>query len=294
MNRIYGLSLVFFLALALAACGVETQISQQVDPEKLIPGQANFIAKVRVAEILRDLDLGSFYDRAPKSSDDPESFDDLLDLALGETGVDIRAFETAILFGDLSREDEFVGALARGRFEQVTLLAALENSGKVRLVSEVYKGQEIHVGDAEDQTLALGFLSDEVLLIGTVPAVQAVIDVHVGDSQPASGKVVDSLEGLGDPLFKMAMAVPPEAMAKLEDETGDNAFVPIAFEALQDLDLVTLVVDRPGLDLKIEAQLSFTNPDSATEIGDALIGFRALAKVFVTGSLRTPGRAGGR
>ncbi len=282
MNRIYGLSLVFFLALVLAACngGTGTDVSQQVDPERLIPEQANFIAKVQVGEILRDLDLESFYNRAPKSSDDPQSFEGLLDLALGETGVDPREFETAIIFGDMSREDEFVGAMAKGRFEQATLLAALEKHGETKLVSEDYKGQEIHVGNTDDQTLALGFLSEEILLIGTVPAVQAVIDVQVGDRQPVSGKVVDSLEALGDPLFKMAMAVPPEALAKLDEEMGDGGFVPIAFEAVRDLDLVTLVVDRPGADLKIAAQLSFTNPDSAAEIGNTLIGFLALAKGF--------------
>ena len=280
MNRIYGLSLVFFLTLILSACGGETAVSKQVDPERLIPQQANFIAKVQVGEILRDLDLESIYDQAPKGSDDPQSFDDMLDLALGETGVDPRAFETAIIFGDVSREDEFVGAMAKGRFEQATLLAALEKHGETELVSEIYKGQEIHVGTTNDQTLALGFLSNEVLLIGTVPAVQAVIDVQAGDSQPVSGKVVDSLEALGDPLFKMAMAVPPEALAKLDEEMGDGGFVPIAFEAVRDLDLVTLVVDRPGEDLKIAAQLSFTNPDSAAEIGNTLIGFLALAKGF--------------
>jgi len=280
MNRIYGLSLVILLALVLSACNGGPELSQEVDPDRLIPAQANFIAKVQVADILRDLELESFYDRAPKSSDDPQSFEDMLDLALGETGIDLREFQTAIIFGDMSREDEFVGAMAKGRFEQATLLAALEKQGETKLVSEIYKGQEIHVGNTDDQTLALGFLSDEVLLIGTVPAVQAVIDVQVGDRQPASGKVVDSLEALGDPLFKMAMVVPPEALAKLDEEMGDGGFVPIAFEAVRDLDLVTLVVDRPGADLKIAAQLNFTNSDSAAEIGNTLIGFLALAKGF--------------
>ena len=281
MIRICGLSLVLFLALVLAACNGGTQVSQQLDLDRLIPQQANFIAKVRVGEILRDLDFYSFYDRAPKGSGDPPSLEDLLDLALGETGVDLREFESAIIFGDVSREDEFVGAMAKGRFEQATLLAALEEHGEIKLVSKVYKGQEIHVGDTGGRPLALGFLSDQVLLIGTVPAVQAVIDVRVGDQPPASGKVVDRLERLGDPLFKMALAVPPEALAKLQEEMGDGAgFMPIAFEAVRDLEVVTLVVDRPGADLKIEAQLNFTNLDSAAEIGNTLIGFLALAKGF--------------
>ena len=280
MNRIFGLSLVVLLALVLAACKGGAEVSQQVDPERLIPQQANFIAKVQVGQILRDLDLASFYEGAPKGSDDPQGFEDLLDLALGESGVDFRELETAIIFGDVSQEDEFFGAMAKGRFEQAKLLAALAEYGEMELVPEFYKGQEIHIGLTEDQTLALGFLSDEVLLIGTVPAVRAVIDVKVGDSQPASGKVVRSYEALGDPLFKMALAVPPEALAQLEDEMGDG-FIPIAFEAAQDLDLVTLVVDRLGADLIIKAQLGFTNPDSAAEIGNAIIGLLALAKLFV-------------
>ena len=149
------------------------------------------------------------------------------------------------------------------------------------MVAQDYKGQKIHVGDTvEGHALALGFLSDEVMLIGTVAAVNAVIDVHVGDRQRASGKVVDSLNALGDPLFKMAIAVPPEAMAKLEEEMGGDNFVSIPFEALQDLEVVTLIVDRPGLDLLIESQMNFTHPDSATKIGNTLIGFLALAKVF--------------
>ena len=281
MNRIYGLSLGFIVTLVLAACGGGTEMSGPVDPERLIPEQANFIAKVNVGEIFRDPDLESFYNQVPNSSDDPQGFEDLLDLALGQTGVDLREFESAILFGDVSRDDEFFGAIARGRFEQATLLAALENSGEIALKSEDYKGQEIHVGDRDDHTLALGFLSDELLLIGTIPAVQAVIDVQVGDRPPASGQVVDSFESLGDPLFKMALVVQPEALAKLEDGIGGGSqMLPIGSVAAQDLDLVTLLVDRPGADLRVEARLSFTNPDSAVEISNRLNGFLALGKTF--------------
>ena len=282
MCRIWGLSLVFFLVLALAACGGDSDvssISKQVDPDRLIPAQANFIAKVQVGQILRDLDLVILFSGSPKGSDYPQGIEEFMELAR-KTGVDLREFETAIIFGDLSREDKFVGTMAKGSFEQATLLAAFENDGEMELVPEFYKGQEIHVDDTKDNPLALGFLSDEVLLIGTVPAVRAVIDVQVGDSRPATGKMVASYEALGDPLFKMAMVVPPEALAQLEEEMGDGGFVPIAFEAVQDLDLVILVVDRPGLDLKIEAQLSFNNPDSAAEIGNTLIGFLALGKAF--------------
>ena len=51
-------------------------------------------------------------------------------------------------------------------------------------------------------------------------------------------------------------------------------------EAMEKLDVATLVVDRPGADLNIEAQLRFSNSDSAADIGNTLIGFLVLAKGF--------------
>ena len=90
----------------------------------------------------------------------------------------------------------------------------------------------------------------------------------------------DSYRDLGQPLFKMAMDVPPEALDEL-DNAGSGGFMPFSVEALRDLDVVTMVIDRPGDDLKIEAQLNFTNGESAEEIGNTLVGFLALAKGFV-------------
>jgi len=129
--------------------------------------------------------------------------------------------------------------------------------------------------------MALSFLGDDVLAVGTLEPVQDVIDVWQGKMDRASGKVLDSYRGLGDPLFKMAMAVPPEALADLEEGMGDGGFVPFSMRALRELDVFTLVVDRPGDDLKVEAQLNFTNGESAEEVGNTLVGLLTMAKGFV-------------
>lgn len=272
--------LTLIAVLFLAACSVESTSSERVDPEQLIPASANFIAQVRVADILRDVDFETLYRQAPKDADDPQNLGELLDQAVGETGIDFREFDTAILFGDISRREESVAAIVEGRFDQARLIQAIEKYGETSLTLQDYQGQEIHVGESDDQTLGLSFLSDDVLVVGTLGAVQAVIDVQQGNMDRASGKVFDTYQDLGQPLFKMAMDVPPEALAEL-DAAGSGGFMPFSVEALRDLDVVTMVVDRPGDDLKVEAQLNFTNGESAEEIGNTLVGLLALARGFV-------------
>ncbi len=272
--------LALIAALFLTACEVGSTSSELVEPEQLIPANANFIAQVRVADFLRDVDFESLYRQTPKSDDDPQNLGELLDQAVGETGIDFREFNTAILFGDVSQREESVAAIVEGGFDQARLVQAIEEYGEASLTLQDYQGQEIHVGESEDQTVALSFLSDDVLVVGTLGAVQAVIDVQQGNMARASGKVFDSFQDLGQPLFKMAMDVPPEALAEL-DNAGSGGFMPFSVEALRDLDVVTMVIDRPGADLKVEAQLNFTNGDSAEEIGNTLVGLLAMAKGFI-------------
>jgi hypothetical protein len=80
----------------------------------------------------------------------------------------------------------------------------------------------------------------------------------------------------------MALTVPPEAMTELEDSFGDAegfGMMP-AMTAVRDLDTVSLVVDKPGSDLKMEAQMEFLNAESATKMGNTLDGFLKLAAGF--------------
>lgn len=273
--------LALIAALFLTACDAGgSASSERVDPEQLIPANANFIAQVRVADILRDVDFESLYRQTPKSADDPQNLGELLDQAVGEIGIDFREFDTAIFFGDVSQREESVAVIVEGGFNQARLIQAIEEYGETPLTLQDYQGQDIHVGESDGQTVGLSFLSDDVLVMGTLGAVQAVIDVQLGNMARASGKVFDSYQDLGQPLFKMAMDVPPEALDEL-DNAGSGGFMPFSVEALRDLDVVTMVIDRPGDDLKIEAQLNFTNGESAEEIGNTLVGFLALAKGFV-------------
>jgi hypothetical protein len=89
-------------------------------------------------------------------------------------------------------------------------MAAVREQDEHIFTSMDYKGRQIHVGQNEEDTMSLSFLEDNTLIMGTLPAVQAVIDVPEGDQARVSGKVYNTFVGLGDPLFSMALAVPPK------------------------------------------------------------------------------------
>jgi predicted small lipoprotein YifL len=112
MRRALPLFFVLTFLLALTACGSAGPGAALKD---LVPAEANLIAQVQVSEILQDPDLATLYDQTPKNPGDPQTFQELLVQTQEETGIDFRQFNTAILFGDITRDNEYFGVIAQGR-----------------------------------------------------------------------------------------------------------------------------------------------------------------------------------
>jgi hypothetical protein len=190
MRRALSLSFVFVALVILTACG---SAAPGATAQDLVPPWANFFAQVQVSQILQDSDIATLYDQTPKGPDDPQTFQELLDKAQQESGIDFRQFSAAILFGDISRDDEYFGVIAKGQVNQEQFLSAMQEQSEHPFTSIDYKGRQIHVSQHEEDTPALSFLGDNTLVMGTLPAVQAAIDVQEGDQPRVSGKVYDTL-----------------------------------------------------------------------------------------------------
>lgn len=137
LQRFLSLALVLVIPLFLAACGSLTQSS---DSTNLVPANANLIAQIQVSRILEDSDFQALYQKAPKSSDDPQTFEELLAKGQEETGIDFRKFTTATLFGDVTQDDEYFGVIARGPVNEQLLVAALNASSDIVVSTEEYNG----------------------------------------------------------------------------------------------------------------------------------------------------------
>jgi hypothetical protein len=279
MKGLFSLSLVLATVAFLMACGGSARTGLA---REMVPSNANLIAQVQVAKLLQDADFQSLYQQAPKGIGEPQSFDELMDMVHQETGVDFRQFTSAVLFADVTRDEEYFGIIGRGQVNEEQLVSATEESGGYVLDTMDYAGQQIYFAPEDADTPALAFLGDDTLALGTLPAVQDVIDVQQGNLDRISGKVYDTFNGLGDPLFSMAMEVPPDAMTDLDDSFGGGqgfGMMP-AMDAFRDLDVISLVLDKPGNDLKVEAMLDFFTAESASKMSDTLDGFLKLAAGF--------------
>jgi hypothetical protein len=261
------------------ACGG----GKETDTEKLVPEGSSLIGSIQVEKILNDVDLESIYRALPVDEGDPQTIDQLLAEATEQTGVDIRKISHATFFADISRPGEFLGIIVRGSFDEDAVVAAFQKAGQASLKETKYKGRRIHASEDDSDQGALVVLDGENLVLGTLEAVQAVIDVQDGDRSRSSEELRDAFGDLEDGLIRLVLEVPPGV---LQDQLplGDIPLLgesvedlPAILGAFQDLALVGLSLDLDGQDLKLRVTLDFGSADSATAFGDFLDGILKLA-----------------
>ena len=280
MKSFLSIPLVFLAVALLLGCGGARSGVASTD---LVPANASFIAQLQVEKLLQNPDFADLYRQTSPSLGGPPTLDDVLDEAQEETGVDFRQFRSVVLFADHAREGEYFGVIARGPVDEEQLISALKDSGEYVVETTDYAGQRIYLDQEDDDNPAIAFLDADTAVLGALAAVQDVIDVRQGKLARASGMVYDTFQGLGEPLFSLALALPPEAARGLQDSVGAGTgfgMMPALDEALADLDIVSLVLDQSDQDLRIEANLDFRSAQSAQEVGDTLDSFIKLAAGF--------------
>ena len=277
-------AVVLATIILTAACGGGTE----ANPEKLIPEGSNLIVEVNVAGLLTSDAIASVVASLPKDEGDPQSLDKLLDRATGETGIDFRQVSRLAFFADFTRDDGFGALIAMGTFDETAVVEALEALEGKPIDTSVYQGRRVHSfdGDASDQ--ALTFLEGDNLVLGTVEAVKAVIDVQEGDRRKVSGAVPDALADLGHGLFSLAVEVPNEEIPDQLSDLGEIPFLGDNGQALsailgplQDLEILGLAVSQNGQILNLRINLDFTDEDSADSVGKLLKGIFTLASGLI-------------
>lgn len=275
--RISRMTMIFLLAAALtllaAACGG----GKETNPEKLIPAGSNLIGQVNVNGILASGSLAAIYEAIPIGEDDPQTFDELLDQATEEIGIDIRQISQVALFGDITRTSEFFGIIAQGGFDELALITSIRRANDNRLVSTEYKGRLLYSPEDDTDEFSLAILEQQILVIGTREGVQAVIDVQDGAREQLSGPILDTFDDLGLGLFRLAIDISAGDFLDSIPATGEIPFLggsidelPRALAALQDIRFVGLALAQNGQILIIRVNLEFAAEDSASALGDLL------------------------
>ena len=278
-------ALVLFAGTVALGCGG----GKETEPEKLIPAGSNLIAQANLQGILASDGLASIFDAIPKSEDDPQSLDQLLDEAIAEAGVDFRRFSELVFFADVLREEEFLGLIAHGTFEEAVIIAALEKLDDGPAVISDYKGHQLYTfDDGPDDGAVLAFLEEDNLVVGSVEAVHAVIDVQEGDRDQVSGALRDAFNDLGPGLFRIEVEFPADDLQDQLVHLGDIPFLgedienlPAALGALQELELIGFALAQNGQILIPRINLDFGSEDSARSVGNLLDGLVKLGAGLV-------------
>ena len=197
-----GFLIVMALILSLGgACG-GTGSGESLG---LVPQGAEMVGHIGVGELLGNSDLIALYDALPKDADGPQTVDAALGDFREETGIDLRSFDELLIFGDLATgldEVEYAGVIGTGVFDTARFLSDIEDAADIDFTQTTRGEYEISADVEAD--VAVAFLDEGTVVMGTVDAVTDVVDVKAGDAPAIGGDVSDMFGGLGNVLAKLA------------------------------------------------------------------------------------------
>ncbi|MCJ7523339.1 MAG: hypothetical protein MUP21_14135 [Dehalococcoidia bacterium] len=278
LKKTVPIIIVILVISLLIGCGGTVSESEN---SALLPQKADTVGLLELGRILTDRDIIDLYDKLPKEAGDPETFDEAMDQATEESGIDPRSFKDILFFADTSAgtgDSSYFGAIVTGTFDKDGIISAIEGAGEISLNTTEYKGYDIY-GDIE-QTSALAFLNDNTLVVGSLEAVMDVIDVEVGDEPALSGEVADTYASFGNILIKMASNISSDMVEDAVNQITELLPVPIDLSSLVNIDTAELTVDKENQSLNLDLVLCFTDNASAKGVKGLVTLAKAMINMF--------------
>lgn len=232
----------------------------------LVPEKANAIAKVKIAKILNDKDIADLYARYVVTDPDaPQTLRLALDELKEKIGVDLRYFDEAVLFADVSTLENGIpywGAIVECNVPAKYFFEVLGEPRGTHSETQKYRSYKIYTFKDE---ISFTFLDSNLLTVGSENAVKDVIDVRLGRSKPISGELYELYDALDNPLFKGASKVPWTITKQIPTELPlDNELI-VNLRPLRDVYMVSCVLDKSGETIYIEVQMQLATNSSAVD-----------------------------
>jgi hypothetical protein len=157
-----------------------------------LPADTRFLVGIDV----RRLTASPFYQRVVKPSARPDAFKELEE----KTGLQPeRDLDRVLIAGRGVAPGEPGLVLVEGRFDRTRLSRALETEKKRGVTWKSHAGTTVYLFDeAGKHAVALAFMADHTLLMGSAPALEATLEGHARGRQPLreNAALVALLEGV--------------------------------------------------------------------------------------------------
>jgi len=276
------LLLVAFLALSASVATVGCHKSSISKEMLLVPNRADGIAEIKVAEILNDEDIADLYARyAVTDPYAPQTLRLALDEFKEETGIDLRYFDDAVVFGDVSTLKTaipYYGAIVECNIPAKYFFEAFCQLTDTDFETEKYSGYKIYTLNGE---VSIVFLNKELIAIGPQNAVKDVIDVGLGKAQPISGELYELYATLGNPLYKGACKVPWAIGKEIPPDWPPDEERSVDVRPLREIDLVSAALDKNGSGMNAQIQLHFGSSTSAIDTSECIKNLKAWTRYIM-------------
>ena len=278
LQKLFSWLLVLvFMSTIVAGCG-----APGLTATEFIPQDANLIANIQISKIINDRHLRDAYAEFEKEPGQPQTLEEALDELVDETGIDLRDFSEVVIFADTATLTQagYLGVIVEGTFNESQLIDSIEQESGEEFTTSDYKGYSLYTDEGEE--FGIAFLTNRVLLLGTMEAVKDAIDVTKGDREQVSGLIVDAYNRLGDALIKFAFELPEEAREALTEELMPGE-IPISLDSFADIDIVGFALNKRAETITIQISPHFLSTDSAQDAKDTLSGaislFRGMLEI---------------
>jgi hypothetical protein len=282
VRKFIPLLIVVLLLAVFPLAGCSNSSGGDANLIGLVPNKVNLVGQIDLSKILQDKDLTGIYDKIPKSSSYPQTFDDALAKLKDEYNIDLNSFKEGVFFVDVSGsadQGNYYGIIIGGTFNKSDLIAAIQSAPGTGLSTIKYKDYEIYTDELQESAIA--FLSDNMLVVGAMEPVKDVIDVKKGDSEALSGEILDTYNQLGNALIKLAIAVPPGVA---EGQLGQSASQLLGnLSAFDNVKTVGVTLSTNNESVVLNLKLCTTDSDSAQSIKQTIDNLVTFAK-FLTGT----------
>jgi len=276
------LLLVAFLALSASVATVGCHKSSISKEMLLVPNRADGIAEIKVAEILNDEDIADLYARyAVTDPYAPQTLRLALDEFKEETGIDLRYFNEAVVFVDLSTLETgtlYCGAIVECNIPAKYFFEAFCQLTDTDFETEKYDGYKIYTLDGE---VSIVFLNKELIAIGPQNAVKDVIDVGLGKAKPISGELYELYAALDNPLFRGACKVPWAIGKEIPPDWPPEEERSVDLRPLREIDMVSAALDKNGSAMNAQIQLHFRSSASAIDTSECIKNLKAWTKYIM-------------
>jgi hypothetical protein len=267
------------LVLVLTLPGMLSCSGAKTSEIKLVPAAANTIIQIQVGKILSNSAIQIAYDELAKTKPAwPQTVNDVLSQLVQKTGIDLSTISSVVLFADIEStgqtQESYSGIIVAGKFKESELIAKIQQQIKQDFTTSDYKGLTVYSAPKDQYEIV--FLSQSQLALGSVKAVQDVVDVSKGNQPAVSGTIIDTLNRFGSALIVGASILPENLRNQLVGKVPQQTT--LSMKSLRDMDIIGFAIDQPSLNLSFRIDAHFTVAASAKDAQDTISGLISVAK----------------